>query len=701
MGDEAVDRAVLMHPVCVLATGRDSAHPATLLIANNPYGAPEQAAIIRRTQVPLHSLAVTRVPNALSDLRRFDDLLTGRPGAVGAMLSADSVWLVRFIPQEDRSELIPLCEMPPRKPTDERIRALILAVEDYDYDGRTEAFVYVYSSRPQDRRALFCVEIETRYVQWMLPVATPVVWGDVICAPDSLNPAAIIVTSRQILGNTDAVFDDRISQMALVDSAGGIVWLRSLRQSFAVVVPAEERNQFYVIHSTFDSLPQTDSSVTPQRMISKMDMHGRLIRSTPTTSMGVDMWKRPYGPNRIPALWVPMGAGVIQVYDTSLTLLAQTDSCDLGKYLACTAMAPFDDSVLVFTSGIYTMDFKQLAAPPMDITDYQPVMFDSTGRVTELVMTRPNGYFLGYCRPRGFVEMLTILYVEYQTSVLMAVTALVVALVLVNFFRYRNKSTARLITRQKQELEQTHQALKEAQATIVAQEKYRQARDIAGGFAHEIRNALFPAEAALHKLLNRRSQSADEAETVRRYLNTAVSSVTRAIGVTELISNYTRLESEAAEEAIDLAAVIHEVIEANHLRIQEQGVAVESPREGGLFVRSNQKQLFMVVNNLVVNSMDALTNRPSPRIILSVGRDADLLLLSVTDNGTGIAPEALPRVFDTFFSTKPNTGNGLGLAIAKRIVELYGGTIAVASEPGAWTRFDLRLRATSPHAGYN
>lgn len=698
--NEATDREVLLRPVCILSTGRDSVEPAILLLGVNPYGAPENASILSLVEYPSKPITTMRLPYSIGDLCRYDDLQTGRPGALAAMFSADSVWLVRVIPHEARSEAIPLCAIPTKKPTDEKTRMLILAVSDYDFDGRTEALAYVYSPRPQDVRALFCVEVENGRIQWMLPVASPVLWGDLLCLPDSVNPRVIFTTRRQLLGNTDAVFDDRIGQLTVVDSAGGIVMVRTAQRYFnyPILRRAANANQFHLTHNAFDTLVEVDSSVSRQRRLSTMNSEGQLLRTTPLEATVTNLWTRPYGPHSIPALWLLFNATLIQVYDTSLTLLATSDSSDIGDFIGRYRLSPFDDSVMLFTTGVYTSDFRQLAEPPMYADDVHPLTYDAEGRVSRLVMMWPNGYLIGHYRPRGYLEMLTVLYVRYQTPMLMTVTGLVVVLVLVNFFRYRNKSTARLITRQKQELEQTHQALKEAQAMIVAQEKYRQARDIAGGFAHEIRNALFPAEAALHKLLNRRTPSADETETVRRYLHAAVAAVGRAIGVTELISSYTRLESEAAEEAVDLAAVIREVIEANRLRSQEQGVVVECPQGTGWWVRSNQKQLFMVINNLMVNSLDALTGRPSPRIVLTVGREAEILLLSVTDNGSGIAAEALPRVFDTFYSTKPNTGNGLGLAIAKRIVELYGGSISAASEPGAWARFDLRFRATSPHA---
>jgi signal transduction histidine kinase len=75
--------------------------------------------------------------------------------------------------------------------------------------------------------------------------------------------------------------------------------------------------------------------------------------------------------------------------------------------------------------------------------------------------------------------------------------------------------------------------------------------------------------------------------------------------------------------------------------------------------------------------------------------DAKHFLLSVADTGPGISPEQKPALFQLFFTAKPN-GTGLGLAVAKKIVELHGGTISAESEVGRGSRFTVRLPLTAP-----
>jgi signal transduction histidine kinase len=74
--------------------------------------------------------------------------------------------------------------------------------------------------------------------------------------------------------------------------------------------------------------------------------------------------------------------------------------------------------------------------------------------------------------------------------------------------------------------------------------------------------------------------------------------------------------------------------------------------------------------------------------------------LSVADNGRGIAPEVRDRIFDPFFSTKPEgAGAGLGLTIAERIAQTHGGELDIASEPGVGTTVTLFLPRLSPESG--
>lgn len=235
----------------------------------------------------------------------------------------------------------------------------------------------------------------------------------------------------------------------------------------------------------------------------------------------------------------------------------------------------------------------------------------------------------------------------------------------------------------------------EGQLQVLMQEKYDQAKHIAGGFAHEIRNALFPARGALSRITKLDLNDQLDDEGVAHYSHIADRSIGQAIDITNLISQYTRLETELAPEKVDLRGIIARITETNQIRIRDQKVDFRTAGldRGTILVRSNNKQAYAALNNLLLNSLDALTNTTNPVIFVEVDRSDKYVTLKFTDNGAGISEKDLPRIFDTFFSTKPDSGTGIGLAMVKKIIEMYGGEISVRSTPGDKTTFSLLFLA--------
>jgi signal transduction histidine kinase len=112
--------------------------------------------------------------------------------------------------------------------------------------------------------------------------------------------------------------------------------------------------------------------------------------------------------------------------------------------------------------------------------------------------------------------------------------------------------------------------------------------------------------------------------------------------------------------------------------------------------QSRNGELKEVLLNLLENARTAL--RAGGRITVRAQQREDALELEVGDDGSGIAPELLPRVFEPHFSTR-SSGTGLGLAIVRRLVESWQGTVAAVSRPGEGTTVTLRLRvAAAPSA---
>jgi len=224
------------------------------------------------------------------------------------------------------------------------------------------------------------------------------------------------------------------------------------------------------------------------------------------------------------------------------------------------------------------------------------------------------------------------------------------------------------------------------------EDKIRTAKDIAGGFAHEIRNSLFPAKGALSLLAKTKDGNGQAEERRSKYLKITEQSVEKAIDVTNQISLYTRMDSEYFPEKVNLCSVVNKVISSNQLTLEKMRAKVSFEGVKDVEVQSNRKQLYQVVNNLLLNSIDALTKSPEPAILLHWKQIDSSIVLDFADNGVGIPEENLQRVFDAFYSTKPDNGTGIGLAMAKRIIEMYDGEISVSSKLGKGTTFRLKFK---------
>ena len=116
------------------------------------------------------------------------------------------------------------------------------------------------------------------------------------------------------------------------------------------------------------------------------------------------------------------------------------------------------------------------------------------------------------------------------------------------------------------------------------------------------------------------------------------------------------------------------------------------------------QELNRVIANVILNSCQAMAERAEledgyePELTLGTRREGDTVVILVRDNGVGIAPEIMDRIFNPFFTTRPgNRSAGLGLSISHDIVQAHGGTLSAESEPGRFTEIAIRLRA--PFAG--
>jgi PAS domain S-box-containing protein len=210
---------------------------------------------------------------------------------------------------------------------------------------------------------------------------------------------------------------------------------------------------------------------------------------------------------------------------------------------------------------------------------------------------------------------------------------------------------------------------------------------------HELRNPLAPILTALQLMQLRGSQ---ETERERTLIERQVKHLVRLVDDLLDVSRVTRGKIELKQERVELAEVVTAAIELASplLEQREHTLTVEVPRSG-LPLDADPTRLAQVFSNLLTNA--AKYTEPRGRISVVATHEGAEVVVKVRDNGTGIAPETLPRVFDLFVQEsqtldRSQGGLGLGLAIVRNIVTLHGGKVEVSSAgQGLGSEFTVRL----------
>jgi two-component system, NtrC family, sensor kinase len=244
-------------------------------------------------------------------------------------------------------------------------------------------------------------------------------------------------------------------------------------------------------------------------------------------------------------------------------------------------------------------------------------------------------------------------------------------------------------------VEERTKQLQAAQKKLLHSDRLASLGQLSASVAHEINNPIsgvLNLSMLMQRMLKEDGVPRDRVEEFRKYL-IQVTAETARVGriVSDLLAFSRRGKPQHAPA--DLNKIVSATLSLVHHQLKLNNVAAETNLAEGLPpVACDASQIQQVAMNLILNAAEATSGRPERRIWVATGRGEGSVVLTVSDNGEGIAPENLSKIFDPFFTTKAEgKGVGLGLAVTYGIVQAHRGDIEVKSTAGEGSTFTVTL----------
>jgi signal transduction histidine kinase len=227
--------------------------------------------------------------------------------------------------------------------------------------------------------------------------------------------------------------------------------------------------------------------------------------------------------------------------------------------------------------------------------------------------------------------------------------------------------------------------LESSAAQLAANEREAAWREMAKQVAHEIKNPLTPMRLTVQSFQRKFDPSdPDVNRKLEEYSNTLIQQIDTMSSIASAFSTYAKMPAQQ-DETLNVVQITKLALD-----IFNEGYIYYFPEEKELIARFDRTQLIRVVTNLIKNSIQAIEQggAENPRIEVRVFSEGAHAVITVMDNGIGVSQENLEKIFEPKFTTK-TSGMGLGLAMVKKIVETYNGTITFDSRENKSTTFKV------------
>lgn len=223
--------------------------------------------------------------------------------------------------------------------------------------------------------------------------------------------------------------------------------------------------------------------------------------------------------------------------------------------------------------------------------------------------------------------------------------------------------------------------LEESAVKLATSEREQAWREMAKQVAHEIKNPLTPMRLTVQSF--QRKFNPEDPEILNKldeYSKTLIQQIDTMSSIASAFSNFAKMPAQQKEE-INMVEVLDLALD-----IFSEDTITFNCQTKTIIANFDRTQLIRVVTNLVKNALQAIPDGRTPEVIVELQEYNTDITISVSDNGTGILKENIDKIFEPKFTTK-SSGMGLGLAMIKKIVETYNGTLTFTTKENIGTTF--------------
>lgn len=248
--------------------------------------------------------------------------------------------------------------------------------------------------------------------------------------------------------------------------------------------------------------------------------------------------------------------------------------------------------------------------------------------------------------------------------------------------------------------EEERERLRRFEADLAHMNRVSMMGELAASLAHEIKQPITAAAINGEACANWLRRDPPDVTNASRAASTMVADVMRAGGIIDRVGSLYR-RGTPERELVDLNEIVREMTVLLSEKAKRNAVSIGIDLDPELpTTTADRVQLQQVLMNLMLNGVESMQNTGGKLTVASMTTEDGQLLISVSDTGIGLSIDEAERIFDAFFTTKPE-GTGMGLSISRRIIASHGGRLWANPETGRGTtfRFTLPIKATASSPG--